>query len=90
MYHLQTRWYDPTIGRFISPDSYEYLDPETFGGLNLYAYCLNNPIMYVDPSGHLPEWTKWLIGGVGQNSKLITTYYTKTLTKTAMALLGLI
>ena len=52
MYHLQTRWYDPTIGRFISPDSYEYLDPETFGGLNLYAYCLNNPIMYTDPTGH--------------------------------------
>ena len=51
MYHLQTRWYDPTIGRFISPDSYEYLAPETTGGLNLYAYCLNNPIMYYDPSG---------------------------------------
>ena len=38
--------------RFISPDSYEYLDPETIGGLNLYTYCLNNPIMYVDPTGH--------------------------------------
>ena len=56
MYHLQSRWYDPTIGRFISPDSYEYLDPETIGGLNLYAYCLNNPIMYVDPTGHAPKW----------------------------------
>ena len=51
MYFLQTRWYDPTVCRFISPDSYEYLDPTTFGGLNLYAYCLNNPIMYSDPSG---------------------------------------
>ena len=29
-----------------------YLDPETIGGLNLYAYCLNNPVMYVDPTGH--------------------------------------
>ncbi len=46
MYHLQTRWYDPTIGRFISPDSYEYLDPEIIGGLNLYSYCLNNPVNY--------------------------------------------
>ena len=54
LYYLQTRWYDPAIGRFISPDSIEYLDPESFGGLNLYAYCLNNPIMYVDPSGHVP------------------------------------
>ena len=33
---------------------------------------------------------KFYYVGVGQNSKLITTYYTKTLTKTAMALLGLI
>ncbi len=55
MYFLQTRWYDPTVCRFISPDSHEYLDPASFGGLNLYAYCLNNPIMYVDPSGHWIE-----------------------------------
>ena len=53
MYYLQTRWYDPAIGRFISPDSVDYLDPESFGGLNLYAYCYNNPISYYDPSGHI-------------------------------------
>ena len=64
MYHLQTRWYDPTIGRFISPDSYEYLDSETFGGLNLYAYCLNNPIMYTDPSGHSAILTGLIIGAI--------------------------
>ena len=54
LYYLQTRYYDPTVCRFISPDSHEYLDPETFGGLNLYAYCYNNPISYADPSGNLP------------------------------------
>ncbi len=64
MYYLQTRWYDPTIGRFISPDSYEYLAPETFGGLNLYAYCLNNPIMYTDPTGHAPKWLQGLAIGL--------------------------
>ena len=64
MYHLQTRWYDPTIGRFISPDSYEYLDPETFGGLNLYAYCLNNPIMYIDPTGHGISLTFCIVVGL--------------------------
>ena len=47
-----SRYYDPETGRFISPDTIEYLDPETLGGLNLYAYCGNNPVMYVDPSGH--------------------------------------
>ena len=29
-----------------------YLAPDTIGGLNLYAYCLNNPVMYCDPTGH--------------------------------------
>ena len=36
LYYLQTRYYDPTIGRFISPDSVDYLDPESINGLNLY------------------------------------------------------
>lgn len=52
LFLVSSRYYDPETGRFISPDSIEYLDPETIGGLNLYAYCLNNPVMYVDPTGH--------------------------------------
>ena len=54
LYYLNRRYYDPSIGRFISPDVLSILD-ETKGqinGLNLYMYCNNNPIMYVDPSGH--------------------------------------
>ena len=51
LYYLLTRYYDPTIGHFISPDGFEYLDPETIGAINLYAYCNNNPVMYVDPTG---------------------------------------
>ena len=53
LYYLNARYYDPSIGRFISPDVLSILD-ETKGqinGLNLYMYCNNNPIMYVDPSG---------------------------------------
>ncbi len=52
LYYLQSRYYDPNTGRFINADTIDYLDPESINGLNLYAYCLNNPIMYVDPSGH--------------------------------------
>ena len=48
--HLTT---DPETGRFINADDVSYLDPETIHGLNLYAYCLNNPVMYVDPSGNI-------------------------------------
>ena len=43
---------DPETGRFINADDVSYLQPETIHGLNLYAYCQNNPIMHVDPSGH--------------------------------------
>ena len=50
-YYLQTRYHDPSACRFINADSLEYLDPETAGGLNLYAYCNGNPVMYVDPEG---------------------------------------
>ena len=51
LYFLKTRYYDPEIGRFISIDGIEYLDPETINGLNLYAYCNNNPVMNIDPNG---------------------------------------
>ena len=52
-YYLQSRYYDPSICRFISADQYELLPElsDTVGQLNLYAYCNNNPIMYTDPSG---------------------------------------
>ncbi len=62
LYYLQTRYYDPELGRFISADSIEYLDPETVGGLNLYAYCGNNPVMAVDSEG--TAWWHWLIGAL--------------------------
>ena len=51
LYYLKSRYYDPKRFRFISPDSIEYLQPTTVGGLNLYAYCLNDPVMGYDPEG---------------------------------------
>lgn len=63
LYYLMSRYYDPETGRFISADSIEYLDPETLGGLNLYAYCGNNPVMMTDETGTMPKWLKWLIAG---------------------------
>ena len=52
LYYLKSRFYDSELGRFISPDTIDYLAPDTINGLNLYAYCKNNPVMNVDPSGH--------------------------------------
>ena len=51
LYYLKTRYYDPEVGRFISQDDVSYLDPEHINGLNLYAYCGNNPVMFTDPNG---------------------------------------
>ena len=52
LYYLMSRYYDPETGRFISPDSIDYLEPDKLTGVNLYSYCANNPVMYADPSGH--------------------------------------
>lgn len=52
LYFLKTRYYDPEIGRFITIDSIDYLAPDTINGLNLYAYCKNNPIFYMDNTGY--------------------------------------
>ena len=52
LYFLKTRYYDPEIGRFMTIDDISYLDPETINGLNLYAYCGNNPVMRVDENGN--------------------------------------
>ena len=64
LYFLQTRYYDPVVGRFISRDSIEYADPETICGLNLYVYCGNNPVMATDPYG-TTAWWEWLLLGLG-------------------------
>jgi len=52
LYYLQSRYYDPAMGRFINADTVDYLDPQTINGINLYAYALNNPVQYCDPTGH--------------------------------------
>lgn len=52
-YYLQTRYYDPSIRRFISADNYELIPQlsQTLGQLNMYAYCNNNPILFTDENG---------------------------------------
>ena len=76
LYFLQTRYYDPVVGRFISRDSIEYADPETICGLNLYAYCGNNPVMFTDETGTMPNWLKWLIGGIAFIGAVVLTAVT--------------
>jgi RHS repeat-associated protein len=45
--YYRARWYDPSMGRFISEDPIEFQG----GDINWYAYVHNNPLNYYDPSG---------------------------------------
>uniref|UniRef100_UPI00046405A1 RHS repeat-associated core domain-containing protein n=1 Tax=Pseudomonas syringae TaxID=317 RepID=UPI00046405A1 len=54
------RAYNPVLMRFHSPDS---LSPFGNGGLNAYAYCVGDPVNYLDPDGHIPWWVG-LVAGV--------------------------
>ena len=50
LYYLQSRYYNPEWGRFISADCYISTGQGLLGN-NMYIYCNNNPVMYVDPEG---------------------------------------
>ena len=52
LYDYGARWYDPRVGRFITPDSF-IPNPANPQDLNRYSYVRNNPLKYTDPSGHL-------------------------------------
>ena len=49
--NMNGRMYDPLMSAFLSPDNYMQ-DPTTQQGFNRYAYCMYNPLKYVDPSGN--------------------------------------
>ena len=51
LYYLNSRYYDPRTCRFISADI--LLDTRTFPGYNLFAYCLNNPVIMMDINGNI-------------------------------------
>ena len=57
LYYLNSRYYDPEIGRFLNADAPKIID----GGKdhilenNLFAYCFNNPVNMTDDTGHWPK-----------------------------------
>ena len=69
MYYLQSRYYDPAVGRFINADGYVSTG-QGYVGYNAFAYCLNNPVVCKDESGDeavvaLTIVGAALLGGIG-------------------------
>ena len=81
--YLRARYYDPGLGRFISEDPIR-------DGMNWYAYCYNNPVMFIDPSGmEVYFGTKEEADYVLQNIAVLTGYngYDVTLQDNGMYML---
>ena len=66
LYYLNARYYDPEEGRFLTEDTYrgENDQPDT---QHLYVYCANNPVNYVDPSGHFAKKMACIYYNAGHN-----------------------
>jgi RHS repeat-associated protein len=62
LYYLNARHYNPLTSRFMQEDTYRGSAADPLS-LNLYTYCNNNPIAYVDPTGHAPTQT-YVEGGI--------------------------
>jgi RHS repeat-associated protein len=63
LYYYGARYYDPQLGRFVQPDTIipNEFDPQNY---DRYAYCLNNPLKYVDSSGHFVFLAPLIYGAV--------------------------
>ena len=53
LYYLQTRYYDPEVGRFINADAFASTDISGALSANMFAYCENRPTVGSDPTGEL-------------------------------------
>ena len=67
LYYLQSRYYDPEVGRFINCDDVRYIGAtQTELSYNPFSYCANDPVNNYDPSGLIAMSTCVIIGiGIG-------------------------
>lgn len=87
--HMNGRIYDPVLKGFMSPDNFVQ-DPHNSQSLNRYAYCLNNPLMYTDPSGE--AWEIGVGGAIAIGAAIAAASYTLVAltTWTEFSVLGLL
>ena len=80
--NMDGRMYDPVLGRFLSPDPYVQA-PEFTQSFNRYAYCINNPLSLIDPTGYSwlsKNWKSIFASCVGIAVSILTAGSTSGLT----------
>ena len=88
--HFGARWYDPALGRFLSPDPLGFVD-----GPNRYAYCAGDPVNFVDPWGLCGEKGYYrveapVVGPFGNYYPNRPTWYSRPLADVCNALANLL
>jgi RHS repeat-associated protein len=75
--NMNGRIYEPSLGLFLSPDE-DIQEPDFTQNYNRYAYCLNNPLMYFDPTGNnfmdwlADNWKPIVVAAVAITTTVIT------------------
>ena len=78
-YYLNSRYYDPGVGRFLNADGIDFLGTdEGLLSYNLFAYCLNDPVNRTDDSGNLSikNWIKIGVGAIALGAAIALTVAT--------------
>ena len=79
LYYLNSRYYDPAVGRFLNADGVDFLGTdEGLLSYNLFAYCLNDPVNRTDDSGNLSikNWIKIGVGAIALGTAIALTVAT--------------
>ncbi len=85
-YYMRARYYDPDMGRFICEDPLGF----DGGDVNLYVYCLNNPVMFIDPNGEVLQSViaggiaGGIVGGINFVTDFMKTQSISSATKAAI------
>ena len=77
-YYLNSRYYDPEIGRFVNSDIDDSIigDVASFFQYGLFTYCWNNPIRMLDEEGNIPNSVKIAVGAVATTTAIAITIAT--------------